>query len=151
MNAHRQILIGWNELVDLPDWRVRRLRAKIDTGARSSALHVTNLAPLPDGRVQFDIVLDRKRAHRRTRVVAEVSRVARVRSSNGRFTRRYFVRTRLLLGDVEKTIELSLVDREKMLFRMLLGRTALAGDFLIDAGRRRVATPARTTPKRAKR
>ena len=144
MTPTRQTLIGWNELVDLPEWQVRRLRAKVDTGARSSALHVTNLIPLPDGRVRFDVVLDRKRVHRRVHVVAPVCRVGRVRSSTGRYTRRYFVRTRLVLGGVEKNIEVSLVDREKMLFRMLLGRTALAGDFVIDPGRRRLTTKNKT-------
>ncbi len=146
---HRtQTLIGWNELVDLPDWSIRRLRGKIDTGARSSALHVTNLTPLPNGRVAFDVVLDRRRAHRRRHVIAPVSRIGRVRSSTGRYTRRYFVKTTLVLGGVEKTIEISLVDREQMLFRMLLGRTALAHDFLIDPARRHVTAKPKKTRRR---
>lgn len=144
MTSKEQTLIGWNELVDLPDWDIKRLRVKIDTGARSSALHVTNLEQLPDGRVAFDVVLDRKRPDRQAHVVADVTRVGRVRSSTGRYTRRFFVRTRMRLGGVEKTIEISLVDREQMLFRMLLGRTALAGEFLIDAGRRRVTAKPKT-------
>jgi len=148
MKRAPQTLIGWNELVDLPAWNVKRLRAKVDTGARSSALHVADLRVLLDGRVAFEIVLDRKKLHRRRHVIAPVTRVGRVRSSTGKYTRRYFVTTTLRLGPVEKTIELSLVDREEMLFRMLLGRTALSGDFVIDPARRRLATTPKPTGKK---
>ncbi len=133
-------LIGWNELVDLPLWGVKSLRAKVDTGARSSALHVTDLRPVDGNRVAFDVVLSRKKIHRRVHVVASVARTGRVRSSTGKYTTRYFVKTQIQLGPVAKEIEISLVDREQMLFRMLLGRTALSGAFLIDPSRRRVAS-----------
>lgn len=150
MSEARKTLIGWNELVDLPAWNVKRLRAKVDTGARSSALHVADLQLLPDNRLAFTVVLDRKKAHRRRHVVAPITRVGRVRSSTGKYTRRYFVKTILRLGGIEKTIELSLVDREEMLFRMLLGRTALTGEFLIDPGHRRLASkPIRGRKKKA--
>ena len=152
MKPGTQTLIGWNELVDLPDWNVKRLRAKVDTGARTSALHVTDLKPLPEDRISFDVVLDRKKSHRKAHVVAPISRVGRVRSSTGKYTLRYFVKTTLRLGGVEKTIEISLVDREKMMFRMLLGRTALSGPFLIDPARRRVVSrPAKPKPPKALR
>ena len=55
-----RILIGWNEYVDIPEWGIERLRAKIDTGAWSSALHVENIEELPRGRVCFDVVLHRR-------------------------------------------------------------------------------------------
>ena len=61
-----------------------------------------------------------------------------MRSSTGHYTVRCFVKTRIRLGPVEKEIELSLVSRERMLYRMLLGRRALARDFLVDVSRRRV-------------
>ncbi|MCC5874957.1 MAG: ATP-dependent zinc protease, partial [Candidatus Sumerlaeia bacterium] len=62
------------------------------------------------------------------------------RSSSGEITERPFVRTRVQIGPVVKVVEVSLVSREKMLFRMLLGRKALEKDFLVDVGRRRVLT-----------
>jgi len=108
-----------------------RLRAKVDTGARTSALDVDEVVPLPDGRVRFAVVLRRDRSRRR-RVEERVSRIARVRPSSGVSQTRYFVETTLRLGDVEKRVEVSLVPRRGMLCRMLLGRTALAGDFLVD-------------------
>src|SRR6188474_2231761 len=64
------VLIGWTEYVDLPDWGVRRLLAKVDTGARSSALHVENIRELPRGLVAFDVVLHRERRDRRVHVRA---------------------------------------------------------------------------------
>ena len=64
-----------------------------------------------------------------------------MRSSNGSTETRYFVRTLLRLGPVEKMIEVSLVDRGAMIHRMLLGRTALSGPFLIDVDKRMVQTP----------
>lgn len=141
------VLIGWTEFVDLPDWGVKRLRAKIDTGARTSSLHVENIEELPRGFVRFDVVLHRKKRGRRIHVRTRVSRRGRVRSSTGHQHERLFVRTVLQLGPVRKEIEVSLVDREKMIHRMLLGREALHGPFLIDVDRRMVQQPKRKRTK----
>lgn len=124
--------VGWSELIDLPDWRIRGLRAKLDTGARSSALHVDDLKLLPRGHIQYRVILHRDNHDRRVNVVAKISRRARVRSSTGEYTTRYFVKTRLRLAGSERIVEISLVDRGDMTFRMLIGRTALAGLYLVD-------------------
>jgi hypothetical protein len=123
-------LIGRREAVSLPDWGVR-LRAKVDTGARTSALDVDDVEPRPGGRVRFSIVMKRDRS-RRVRVEAPVARIGRVRPSSGVSQVRYFVETRIQLGEVVKSVEISLVPRHGMLCRMLLGRSALAGDFVVD-------------------
>ena len=112
------------------------MRVKVDTGARTSALHVEELRDLPDGFVAFDVVLGRGRKKRTAHLRARVRRRARVRSSTGHVTERVFVATLLRLGPIEKEIEISLIDREHMIHRMLLGRNALTGSLLIDAGRR---------------
>lgn len=146
------VVIGWTEYVALPDWGIERLRAKVDTGARSSALHVENLEELPRGRVKFDVVLHRAHRDRRVHIRARVKRRSRVRSSSGHGETRYFVETTLRLGPVEKRIEVSLVDRQKMIHRMLLGRSALAGPFLIDVDHRMLLGGRRkkkTTKKKA--
>ncbi|MGH0028421.1 MAG: ATP-dependent zinc protease [Myxococcota bacterium] len=151
MSEHREpIVIGWTEFVDLPEWGVKRLRAKVDTGARTSALHVENIEELPRGFVSFDVVLHRKKRDRRIRIRAKVSRRGRVRSSTGHLTTRLFVETTLRLGPVEKRVEVSLVDREKMIHRMLLGRAAISGPFLVDVDRR-MATRARKKKARKKK
>jgi len=129
-------LIGWNEYVDLPDWGIRNLRAKVDTGARSSALHVENIRELPRDRVHFEVILHRQKRDRRVPVETHIARRGRVRSSTGHYATRIFVATKLRIGEFEQEVEMSLVDREKMIYRMLLGRSALSGAFLIDVSRR---------------
>ncbi len=134
-----KVIIGWSEAVDFPRWGIDGVKAKVDTGARTSALHVENLEAIDGDHVAFDVVTGRtKRRHHR--VVAEVLKWARVRSSNGHYMERCFICTRVRIGALEKDIELSLVSREKMQFRMLLGREALKHDFLVDVGHRTVAT-----------
>lgn len=157
MSGLRKKTIGWKETLDLPDWGIRNLLAKTDTGARRSAIDVKQLHRRPDGQVEFEVVLDRRDRTRTVKVVSPVAHVTRVRSSNGEQRERYFVRTRLSLAGVEKEIELSLVCRESMVCRMLLGRKALEDHFLVDvtgkylAGpRRKVSadTPIPQTPKK---
>lgn len=131
-------VIGWSEYVDLPDWGIQTLKAKTDTGARTSALHVENLEELPDGHLEFEVIHGTRRNPKVTRVVARPTKWARVRSSNGHYSHRYFVKTLLRIAHVEHEIEISLVSRERMLFRMLLGRKALDKVFLVDPGRRNV-------------
>ena len=145
------VVIGWTEMVDLPDWGVRRLRAKVDTGARTSALHVENIEELSRGFVRFDVVLHRKKRDRRIHVKAKVTRRGRVRSSTGHQTTRLFVETTLRLGPIEKRVEVSLVDREKMIHRMLLGREALSGPIRVDVNRRMVLGSGRKKTKKAKK
>lgn len=126
-----RIVLGWREPVSLPDWGVDRLHAKIDTGARSSAVHVENLVELPDGRIQFEVVLSRRANHRRVTVVSPVSRRSHVRSSNGQTEPRYFVRTRMVLGPIDREIEVSLVKRDSLTCRMLVGRSALPEEAVV--------------------
>jgi hypothetical protein len=137
-SAPAPLIIGVTEYVDLPEWRILSLRAKIDTGARSSALHVENIRELGSGRVRFDVRLSRNRSERRVTVEAPIARRGRVRPSSGELEARIFVAVKLRIGPVEREIELSLVDRGRMIFRMLIGRRALANAFLVDPSRRYV-------------
>ena len=129
-------VIGLAEYVDLPEWRVLRLRAKVDTGARSSALHVDNLREVSLDRVRFDVCLQRNRPERRITIEAPIVRRARVRSSTGWSELRIFVATTLRIGSITIKAEFGLVDRQRMIYRMLLGRTALGSRFLVDPSRR---------------
>lgn len=128
--------IGYAERVALPDWGVRALTAKVDTGALSSALHVENICEWEDGWVSFDLILDGARKRTRKNVDARLARHGQVRSTTGELETRVFVRTKLVLGEVERDIEVGLVDRTRMNYRMLLGRRALAGRFVVDPARR---------------
>jgi len=124
--------IGWREYVDLPTWKIIGVRAKIDTGARTSAIDVADIKHLPGRRVRFHVVLSRNHRHRRQAVTARILRETNVRSSLGRHESRIVVETRVRIGPVERTIELSLVCRETLLCRMLLGRSALEGAFCVN-------------------
>ncbi len=141
--AEPGLVIGWREWVGMPEWGITRVRAKIDTGARTSAIHVSSIEELEGGRLRFEVVR-RERPERRTVTIeADHVREARVRPSTGEAQRRPVVRTLVRIGEWEREIEMGLVCREGMLCRMLLGRRALRGLLvdptkkdLLDGGRR---------------
>ena len=140
-------IIGRREYVAFPEWGIRGVEAKIDTGARTSALHVDNIKRLPKERVRFDVVLSRRKPDKRVQVEADLVRFTRVRSSTGHQQERFVVATKIRIGDFKQKIELSLVSRKQMLCRMLLGRTALS-DFLIDVDVKHLhGVPKRRGPK----
>jgi hypothetical protein len=130
--ARRKTIVGWREMVDLPDWGVAKVLAKIDTGARTSAIHVENVRHTSNGRVAFDVVRSRKKDAKVNTVEAEIVRETTVRTSTGHVHERIVVATTMKIGDFKKRIELTLVSRQHMLCRMLVGRTALEDDFLVD-------------------
>ncbi|MDP9122225.1 MAG: RimK/LysX family protein [Acidobacteriota bacterium] len=135
----RPLLIGWKEYLDLPDLGIFRLKAKIDTGARTSTLHVDSLAvveKLPDGTELAELVLapDRRHPDRQLATRVRLLRRISVTDSGGRPEVRPLIETELVLGPLRKPILVTLTDRSAMLFRMIVGRTALTGDFRIDAG-----------------
>lgn len=138
-------VIGWREWVVFPDWSLR-IRAKADTGARSSAIDCAEISELPGNRVRFTVRLDRNDRKLIT-LEAPVKLRKRVRSSSGQGNDRIFVETVMRLGEVEKTIVLSLVSRKTMIHRLLLGREALAGHFVVDSGVDHWATPRKIARK----
>ncbi len=131
--------IGWREWVEFPAWGCR-LKAKADTGARSSAIDCAEITELPDDRVRFTIRLDRKDKKLIT-LEADIIARKKVRSSTGLPTSRIFVETQLRLAGVEKRVVVSLVCRKRMIHRLLLGREALAKDFVVDPAVDHWATP----------
>lgn len=135
--------IGWRESVDLPDWGILDITAKADTGARRSAIDVSNIVELSGNRVQFEVAVHRKRSDLTKTIVADIEHQTHVRSSNGQEHERYFVATNIRIGDTLKKIELSLTCRKSMNHRMLLGRKALEGDFLVDCSQTFLTRPNR--------
>ncbi len=134
-----QQIIGWREWVEFPDWKLR-MRAKVDTGARSSAIDCGEIIELPGDRVRFTVRLDRKQ--RKLVTLEEPIKLRKhVRSSTGQGHHRIFVETTLRLAGVEKRIVISLVCRKTMIHRFLLGREGLGGDFLINSSVDHWATP----------
>lgn len=125
-------VIGWQEYVALPEWGIRSILAKADTGARTSAIDVANIQHVDDDHVEFDVVPLRSKPREPVHVRAAISRISKVKSSFGQDHNRYFILTTMRIGPVEKEVELSLVCRKKMRCRMLLGRRTLAPEFLVD-------------------
>ncbi|MGY0799272.1 ATP-dependent zinc protease family protein [Lysobacter sp. A286] len=132
-----RVVLGWREWVDLPALGVAAIRAKVDSGARSSALHVDaqwrfveggapwvgfQLTPGGVGGISMECF-------------APLADEREVTDSGGHRTRRAFVRTSLRLGGIERQIDINLADRRGMLFPMLLGRTAMAHAFMVDPAR----------------
>lgn len=133
METERSI-IGWREWLALPDLGIRQIKAKIDTGARSSALHVVwqqRYEAEGEAWVRFAVESDGPGSHR-VECVSRVVDERNVTDSGGHTTRRPFVRTRVQVGAASWPIEINLTDRRHMLFPMLLGRTAMAGRLLVD-------------------
>jgi predicted deacylase len=134
--------VGWVEHVGLPGLEIKRLKAKIDTGARTSALHVMRMRTIdttggPNGRPILEITVPGGGRGRRPHVVrAAVRDFVVVRDSSGRTERRPVIETALELGPIKRRIAVTLTNRGDMLFPMLVGRTALGPDVVVDPSRR---------------
>lgn len=139
------MVIGWREWVEFPDWSFQ-MKAKADTGAKSSAIDCAEIVELPDDKVRFTVRLDRKEKKLVTLEEKIVLR-KRVRSSTGHPTNRIFVMTTLRLAGKEKKISVSLVCRKRMIHRLLLGREALGDDFLVNSSVDHWATPKKIRKK----
>ncbi len=131
------VVIGWREWLGLPDLGLGAIKAKVDTGARSSALHVEKLEEFSrDGErwVRFEISPTSRRRKRPHVCEARVVDERPVTDSSGDRRLRLFIRTRVAIGSHVFEIETNLTSRRGMLFPMLLGRTALAGRLQVDPG-----------------
>ncbi|WP_022968420.1 RimK/LysX family protein [Arenimonas oryziterrae] len=136
--SRERIVLGWREWLSLPELGIVGIRAKIDTGARSSALHVEDQECFArDGVefVRFSVDLDGSGA-RTHQAEARVSDRRMVTDSGGHRGERIFIRTRLRLDEHRHwPVEINLTQRRNMLFPMLLGRTALRGRCLVEPAR----------------
>ncbi len=131
--AGGRVLLGWREWLALPDLGIPSIRAKVDSGARSSALHVDAIGLFArDGAEWVAFALDPDKQGRNVRCEAPVVDRRPVTDSGGQTTVRIFIRTRLALAGRSREIEINLASRRNMLFPMLLGRTAMAGLCLVD-------------------
>ncbi|MEM9483520.1 MAG: ATP-dependent zinc protease [Cyanobacteria bacterium P01_F01_bin.116] len=137
MNAKQLPLIGWREWVMLPDFGITNIKAKIDTGARSSCLHAVNIEQFEtDGiaRVRFTIVPVQHDDAQQVQAEAKLLCQRTVTDSGGHQEQRPVVLTTVSLGGIIWPIEMTLTNRDVMGFRMLLGRQAIRDRFLVDAG-----------------
>jgi hypothetical protein len=133
-----RLIVGWREWVALPTLGIAAIKPKIDTGARSSSLHAFNVETFERGGatwVRFDVHPIQREDKTIVRAEARVLEFRHVRSSSGHQTLRPVIRTDLVLGGRRWTVELTLAARDEMGFRMLLGREAMRGRFVVDPAR----------------
>lgn len=139
-------VIGWREWVSLPELKIPFIKAKIDTGARTSALHAFAIEPLEEygkQRIRFDIHPFQHNTDAIITCVADVKDKRLVTDSGGHQEERYVVETDMVIGETCYKIEITLTERENMLFRMLLGRSALSRRFIINPSRSFLTTRAK--------
>ena len=132
--SHSNTLAGWREWVQLPDIGVPWVKAKLDTGARTSSLCVVAIETFErEGQLHARfLVRARRRRERLTSCEAPIVDRRPVTDSGGHTSERWFVRTDVMLCGQRFAADINLTDRQAMLFPLLLGRDALLGRFAVD-------------------
>ena len=128
-------IIGRLESIALPELGIESLEVRVDTGAKTSSLHVDNIKkPIIDGvhQVTFDIHPEAHNVDRIVTCTAPISDMRKVKSSNGTSEQRYVIETTIVLGGESWAIEITLTDRSDMSYLMLFGREAIGTKFLVD-------------------
>ncbi|MDZ8118067.1 ATP-dependent zinc protease family protein [Pontiella agarivorans] len=127
--------LGWREWCALPDLGIPAIKAKVDTGAKTSCLHTFCIEPYYENGiyfVRFNVHPLQKNDTVIVECTAPVKDEREVSDSGGHKEMRYIIETRMRIGDKERLIEMSLTNRDSMRFRMLLGRRAMAENTLVD-------------------
>ncbi len=130
-----KMVVGNLENCNLPDLGIESLQVRVDTGAKTSSLHVDNLSKFTkQGKtwVKFDIHPDLYNVDRVIHCQTRLKDVRRIKSSNGTSEERYVIKTTLSLGNQTWPIEITLADRSDMSYLMLLGREAMGDRLLVD-------------------
>lgn len=141
--------IGWREWLSLPELGIDSIKAKVDTGARTSSLHAFALQPFKENgkdRIRFEIHPKQNDTQTIITCVADIIDFRQVTDSGGHSEMRYVIRTPIKLGDLEWPIEITLAERDSMLFRMLLGRHAIRRRFVVNPARSFITTKNKALP-----
>lgn len=135
-------VVGWREWVSLPLLGIEKIKAKIDTGAKTSALHAYDVHPLKrHGRdfIKFKVHPLQRNTRRIVECEAPLLEWRYITDSGGRRTLRPVVRTVLNVGELAVEVEVTLIARDQMGFRMLIGREALKRRWIVDPSKSFIA------------
>jgi hypothetical protein len=138
LNMIMRPIIGWREWVTLPELGIEKIKAKVDTGARTSALHAFSLKPFKENgrdRISFDIHPLQHNTDKIITCTADIIDLRWVSDSGGHREERYVVHTPVVIGGASWPIEITLTERDTMLFRMLLGRSAIRKRYFVNPAR----------------
>ncbi len=137
MKKQKKTQVGWREWIGFPELGVDRIKAKLDTGARTSVIHAFRIRKVDDEdepRVEFYLHPVQRQRNPEYRCIAQIIDERTVKSSNGESETRYLIITPMRMGEHIWPVELTLSDRDQMGFRMLVGRSAIRGRCIVDPG-----------------
>lgn len=139
-SVSERVVVGWKEFVDFPEWGLKHIRVKMDSGARTSALGVIRCMVeegSPGGEMaHLELALNSRHPERVARVQTPIVGRVWVKNTGGWKEHRPIIEVLIRLGPVHKRIRMTIADRSRMLTPVLLGRQALAGDCLVDVAHR---------------
>jgi len=132
-NLYAQNILGQTDRLDLPEFSIFNVKAKIDTGARTSSIQCYEIVPLENNRVKFTLINSKLN---KKYFIKPVARIAKVKSSNGESEKRYFINTTIVIYNKAYNIEVSLSFRENMKYSLLVGRELLEQGFIVDVSKK---------------
>jgi len=133
-NNVRKIL-GRVEKVGIPEWGLYDIKAKIDTGAYTSSLHCHHIVPLDDNRVRFNLLDPSHKNYNEKLFEVPAFNIKKVKSSNGFTEERIIIKTTIVIAGQSLLTQLSLTDRSRMRYPLLIGRKLLKNRFLVDVSK----------------
>jgi len=132
ISLYSKDILGQIDKFDLPLLNLTNIEARIDTGATTSSLYCTSIKQLDENTIEFK-VLDKQI------FIRPIFRVSKVKSSNGEIEKRYFIKTDIIIFDKKYELELSLANRVKMKYPLLIGRELLLQDFIVDVSQQNLS------------
>ncbi len=129
-------ILGRTAKVDIPDWNIYEIEAKIDSGAYTSSLHCHHIASTKDNKVRFNLLDPSHPDYNERLIELPIFKIKSVKSSNGTSQERIIIKTILVIAGQRFEAQLSLTDRSEMRYPLLIGRRLLKGRFLIDVSKK---------------
>ncbi|MFT7004831.1 MAG: hypothetical protein ACJAWW_002196 [Sulfurimonas sp.] len=134
LNLYGQNILGKVDVFDMPEFGLSNIKAKIDTGAKTSSIHCSEITLLENNFVKFS-PQDSNDDSNHIYIVKPISRISEVKSSNGKSQERYFIKTTIIIYEKIYNIEVSLSCRTSMKYPLLIGRELLKQGFLVDVSK----------------